>query len=264
MTSGTRDSVWKRGIWNAAELPFRNSWRWPRPWWRRIWGDRAVGLWVSGAKEQRGTLGARFSEVGGQGTVLMEVWPEDSTRDSRATSWTVSTKSYYIWKVLSFLWTLPKYEMKNLLLWWYMVGKIPWRRAWQPTPVFLPGEFCGQKSLVGYSPWGCKESDTTEQLSTYAVSFPGLLSGEQGSRELSSLHQSRVLCCLHKVFSHVNSSLFAISCFLFPLLFLRLSLLPPPQSFYLYILFPVLFSSAWSLILEESFSWLCWRLIGTG
>ena len=35
-----------------------------------------------------------------------------------------------------------------------------------PTPVFLPGEFHGQKSLVGYSPWGCEESDTTERLST--------------------------------------------------------------------------------------------------
>ena len=35
------------------------------------------------------------------------------------------------------------------------VGKIPWRRAWQPTPVFLPGESHGQRSLVGYSPWGC-------------------------------------------------------------------------------------------------------------
>ena len=34
------------------------------------------------------------------------------------------------------------------------VGKIPWRRAWQPTPVFLPGEFHGQRSLVDYSPWG--------------------------------------------------------------------------------------------------------------
>ena len=33
------------------------------------------------------------------------------------------------------------------------VGKIPWRRAWQPTPVFLPGEPHGQRSLVGYSPW---------------------------------------------------------------------------------------------------------------
>ena len=44
------------------------------------------------------------------------------------------------------------------------VGKIPWRRAWQPTPVFLPAEFHGQRSLAGYSQWGHKESDTTEQL----------------------------------------------------------------------------------------------------
>ena len=37
------------------------------------------------------------------------------------------------------------------------VKKIPWRREWLPTPVFLPGEFYRQRSLVGYSPWGCKE-----------------------------------------------------------------------------------------------------------
>ena len=41
------------------------------------------------------------------------------------------------------------------------VGKIPWRRAWQPTPVFLAGESYGQRSLAGYSPWGHKESDMT-------------------------------------------------------------------------------------------------------
>ena len=44
------------------------------------------------------------------------------------------------------------------------VGKIPWRRKWQPTPVFMPGKSHGLRSLVGYSPWGRKESDTTEQL----------------------------------------------------------------------------------------------------
>ena len=44
------------------------------------------------------------------------------------------------------------------------VGKMPWRRKWEPTPVILPGESYGQRSLAGYSPWGCKESDTTEQL----------------------------------------------------------------------------------------------------
>ena len=42
------------------------------------------------------------------------------------------------------------------------VRKIPWRRKWQPTPVFLPGKSRGQRSLVGYSPQGCNESDTTE------------------------------------------------------------------------------------------------------
>ena len=43
------------------------------------------------------------------------------------------------------------------------IGKIPWRKKWQPTPVFLPGQFHGQRSLVGYSLWGCKELDMTEQ-----------------------------------------------------------------------------------------------------
>ena len=41
------------------------------------------------------------------------------------------------------------------------VEKIPWRRAWQPTPVFLSGESHGQRSLAGFSPWGRKELDTT-------------------------------------------------------------------------------------------------------
>ena len=42
------------------------------------------------------------------------------------------------------------------------IGKIPWRRKWQPTAVFLPGKSQGQRSLVDHSPWGRKESDTTE------------------------------------------------------------------------------------------------------
>ena len=44
------------------------------------------------------------------------------------------------------------------------VGKFCWRSQWLPTPVFLHGEFHGQRSLVGYSPWGRKKWDTTEQL----------------------------------------------------------------------------------------------------
>ena len=45
-------------------------------------------------------------------------------------------------------------------------GRYPWRREWQPTPVFLPREVHGQRSLVGYNLWGCKESDMTEHLTS--------------------------------------------------------------------------------------------------
>ena len=58
--------------------------------------------------------------------------------------------------------------VKNMPTMWEIqdgsVRKIPWRRKWQPTPVFLPGEFHGQKSLAGYSSWSHKELDMTEQL----------------------------------------------------------------------------------------------------
>ena len=51
------------------------------------------------------------------------------------------------------------------------VMKIPWRREWQPTPVFLLEESHRQRCLVGYSPWGCKESDTTEGLHFHFFTF---------------------------------------------------------------------------------------------
>ena len=69
------------------------------------------------------------------------------------------------------------------------VRKIPWRRAWQPTPVFLPGESPGQRSLAGYSPRGCKESDRTEWLNiaqhTWSV-------GYKLGREVVCIHQTRI------------------------------------------------------------------------
>ena len=49
------------------------------------------------------------------------------------------------------------------------VRKIPWRKKRQPTPVFLPGKFHGQRKLVGYNQWSIKESDMTEWLSTHTV-----------------------------------------------------------------------------------------------
>ena len=83
-----------------------------------------------------------------------------------------------IWVLLSetriFIWIVIWYDCYGYLVvkslqWgragfspWF--GKIPWRREWQPTPVFLSGEFHGQRSLAGYSPWGYRELDMTEWL----------------------------------------------------------------------------------------------------
>ena len=63
------------------------------------------------------------------------------------------------------------------------IRKIPWRGKWQPTPVFLPGKCCGQRSLVGYCSWDGKKSDTTEQL-TLAVCQALLWAPQEGDEPL--------------------------------------------------------------------------------
>ena len=73
----------------------------------------------------------------------------------------------YIYCALYFYWASPVAQMVNNLpaeqeTWVQSLGgKLLWRREWQPTLVFLPGEFHGQRSLAGYNPWGHKKSDTT-------------------------------------------------------------------------------------------------------
>ena len=59
---------------------------------------------------------------------------------------------------------LPALQETWFDLW---VGEIPWRREWLPMPAFLPGESHGQRSLAGYSPRGCKESETIERLTPF-------------------------------------------------------------------------------------------------
>ena len=68
------------------------------------------------------------------------------------------------------------------------VGKIPWRKKWQPTPVLLPGKFHGWSSLVGYNPWDHKESDTTEQLQWFT--------GEEESSVLQNQRKGNTTVCL--------------------------------------------------------------------
>ena len=66
-------------------------------------------------------------------------------------------------------------------------GRSPWRKAWRPTPGFLPGESHGQRSLAGYSPWGRKESVGTERLTLSLYGHSDFaLSGSKCSRSVSA------------------------------------------------------------------------------
>ena len=65
------------------------------------------------------------------------------------------------------------------------VRKIPWRRKLQPIPIFLPGEFHGQRSWVGCSPRGYKDSDTTERLTLHFTSW--VLKGFPGDSAVKNL-----------------------------------------------------------------------------
>ena len=77
-----------------------------------------------------------------------------------------------------------------------------WRRKWQLTPVFLPGEHHGRRSLVGCSPWGCTELDTTERLQKVAPFGPWKpLLGSGGCTGVGCVGpvQSFPACCIHLV-----------------------------------------------------------------
>ena len=72
-----------------------------------------------------------------------------------------------------------------------------WRKKWQPTPVFLSGKSYRQRSLAGYSPWGHKESDTTEQLSTHTcnVTQKGYTLGVKSATgtQFKKIHRKKML-----------------------------------------------------------------------
>ena len=83
-------------------------------------------------------------------------------------------------------------------------SEVSWRKKWQPTPVFLPGESHGSRSLAGYSPWGCKKSDTTEGLdfcfqkvmlwkchTQYASKFGKVSSGHRAGKGQFSFQSQR-------------------------------------------------------------------------
>ena len=61
-------------------------------------------------------------------------------------------------------WTVKRLPTMRETQVWSLGLEGPWRRKWQPTPVFMPGKSHGLRSLVGYSPWNCKESHMTQQI----------------------------------------------------------------------------------------------------
>ena len=98
------------------------------------------------------------------------------------------------------------------------IGKIPWRRKLQPTPVFLSGEAHGQRSLAGYHPWGHKESNMTEQLSTAqlpALEERGLCRWDRLGECVLEGHfripPTTIKLCFHWFFYCFSSFLFLLS-----------------------------------------------------
>ena len=131
---------------------------WEIPWTEEPSGLQSVGLQRAGTlipSAQRFVWAAKQPLGGSLGR-------EDPLEEEMATHSSILT------------WRIPWTEEPGGLqsMGWQRVGmfnphvqKIPWRRKWQPTPVFLPGEFHGQRSLLGYSPWGRKESQRTTSAS---------------------------------------------------------------------------------------------------
>src|SRR5574340_952756 len=87
-------------------------------------------------------------------------------------------------------------NIKMILIYIYIHYIYNWRRQWHPTPVLLPGKSHGWRSLVGCNPWGCEESDTTEQLH-FHFSLSCIGEGNGNPLQCSCLENSRDGgCCL--------------------------------------------------------------------
>ena len=142
--------------WFSYKAPATDIWMASRTQWTWVWLNSGSWWWTG----RPGVLQSMGSQRVGHDWVT-------------ELNWTVFIWSLGYYRGLVYVFGLP---------WWLSgkesafqcrrcrfdpwVGKIPWRRKWQPTPVFLPGKSCGERSLEGYSPWGLKKSDNTEWITT--------------------------------------------------------------------------------------------------
>ena len=121
-----------------------------------------LGSW--GAHNEAGAKTQSLSEMLGSNVKL---FPEPRLFWSRGLS--VGSAGEWVCAQPAFLTSLVAQRLKHLPTMWEtqvqsLVWEDPLEKKWQPTPVLLPGKFHGRRSVVGYSPWGRKESDTTELL----------------------------------------------------------------------------------------------------
>ena len=89
-----------------------------------------------------------------------------------------------------FQWTWVAIQFRTDYVLFAASSRVFWRRQWHPTPVLLPGKSHGQRSLVGCSPWGCWESDTTERLH-FHVSLSCIGEGNGNPLQCSCLENPR-------------------------------------------------------------------------
>ena len=146
-SSRARDCTWvsciagrRFTIWATREAPLREKER-----DKKMSGPTLLLLWKTNVYSNQANTQSRkatFKMIGKFGTFLFTHSPSSGFPDGSD-----QRKSP------------PAMQETQVRPW---IRKIPWRRAWQPTPVFLPGKSHGLRNLVGYSPWGHKESDTTD------------------------------------------------------------------------------------------------------
>ena len=141
---------------------------------------------------------------------------------------------------------------------WFLGQKDSLEKEWQPTPIFLPGESHGQRSLAGYSPWGCKESDTTEQL-THTVRYSSIIICFLGTKpSLFIVQVSCPLLCFVSSFPRYWVTFFF---FLIFICMIFMGKKPPNSGYVLFCLIMCVTDTIFSIacLLQNSLSCVFWK-----
>ena len=164
LTHWIRPWCWERmKVGGEGEDRGWDGWMALPTWWAGVWASSGNWWWTG----KPGVLQSMESQRVRHNWATELNWLSKLCSDAGWTDWPVEgnlriqrkTICQLPFKIIAGK-NLPECRRPGFNPW---VGNTPWRRAWQPTPVFSPGESHGQRSLMGYSPWGSKELDVTKQ-----------------------------------------------------------------------------------------------------